>query len=194
MSNSAKLPEHSAERTVSVPLCVILVRKDIQSEWSDHVWQPVGVALDAPKGVHGKIRRAGEGWTEFFMECEPLELYRKDAPAYRESLDAGDGSLWVVLAEQDDLEETLPYYVQTVTASAYEAQDYLDSGEVIVEAVEMPKLLRSFIADYVERCPPEEKFIKRKQKKKYHQDHTFGQQSLHEIRDLEERRTRKKRH
>jgi len=172
-----------------VPMCVILARKEIQSQWSDYIWEPVGVALDAPKGVNGKIREQGDGWTHFFMECDPLELHRKDAPAYIESLrQENGGSLWVVLAEEDDIEQSLPYYVQLVTASAYEAQDYLDSGELIVEVVEMPELLKAFVSDYVSRCPEEEKFIKRKQKKKYQEEHTFGQQPLYEIRDLEKKR------
>lgn len=168
-----------------VPICVILARKKITSPWSEYSWEPVSVVLDAPSGVNGKIREQGNGWTHYFMECEPLELHRKDAPAYVESLQQeNEGSLWIVLGEEDDFEQPLPYYVQLVTASAYEAQDYLDSGELIVEVVDMPGQLREYISDYVARCPEEEKFIKRKQKKKYHEEHTFGQQSLHEIRCL----------
>lgn len=189
MTTNQTVFEESARRTEYVPLCVILARKDIQSRWSDHVWEPVGVVLNPPKGVNGKVREEGDGWTHFFMECAPLELHRKDAPAYVESLQQGNkGHLWVVLGEEDDVEEPLPYYVQLVTASPYEAQDYLDSGELIVEVVEMPDLLRTFISEYVDRCPEEDKFIKRKQKRKYHQEHTFGQQALHEIRDLEKKR------
>lgn len=189
MPDTKTIADESANRIETIPLCVILARKNIQSVWSDYVWEPVGVVLDAPKGVHGKIRQEGKSWTHYFMECEPLELHRKDAPAYIESLaQENGGSLWVVLGEEDDVEEPLPYYVQLVTASPYEAQDYLDSGELIVEVVEMPQLLRAFIKDYVERCPDEETFIKRKQKRKFHQEHTFGQQSLLEIRNLEKKR------
>ncbi len=173
----------------TIPLCVILLRKDIQSQWTDYVWEPIGVALDAPRGVHGKIRHEGDGWVHYLLECDPLELHRKDAPAYREGLaQEGKALLWVVLGEEGDPDSLLPYYVQLVTASPYEAQDYLDSGELIVEAVDMPELLRKHIEDYVAHCPQEEQFIKRKQKKKYRDDHSFGQQSLHEIRDLEKKR------
>jgi len=189
MPPSGNLPDTAVKQTEKVPLCVILARKNIQSQWSDYVWEPVAVVLDAPQGVNGKIAEEGDGWTHYFMECDPLELHRKDAPAYLESLrQDNEGSLWVVLGEEDDVEAPLPYYVQLVTASAYEAQDYLDSGELIVEVVEMPELLKAFVADYVTRCPPEEKFIKRKQKKKFHDGHSFGQQPLHEIRDLEKKR------
>lgn len=185
--------DDGSEQVVSlvetVSLCVILARKSIASKWADHVWEPVSVVLDAPPGVHGKIRETGDGWTHYFMECDALELYRKDAPAYRENLaHEGPGSLWVVLGEEDDVTEELPYYVQLVTASPYEAQDYLDSGELIVEIVPMPALLAAFIEDYVSHCPEEEAFIKRKQKKKYDDEHSFGHQSLHEIRALSKKR------
>jgi len=189
MTETGQLEEYSAKRVETVPCCVILARKEVESPWADYTWEPVSVVLDAPQGVHGKIASQGEGWTHYFMECNPLELHRKDAPAYRECIQDGDkASLWVVLAEDDDVEEELPYYVQLVTASPYEAQDYLDSGELIIEAVDMPELLRAFIKDYVERCPPEEEFIKRKQKKKFHEEHSFGQQSLHEIRQFTKKR------
>jgi len=189
MAKPGPLEENAVKRVETVPLCVILARKNADSPWADYTWEPVSVVLDAPKGVHGKIAREGDGWTHYFMECSPMELHRKDAPAYRECVHEEDkASLWVVLAEEDDGKETLPYYVQLVTASPYEAQDYLDSGELLVEAVEMPELLRAYIKDYVERCPGEEEFIKRKQKKKFHEDHNFGQQPLHEIRQLEKKK------
>jgi len=189
MTQSNPSASQQVKQVEYVPLCVILARKEIQSKWSEYVWEPVGVVLDPPTGINGKIREMGDGWTHFFMECEPLELHRKDAPAYRESLQQDSkGSLWIVLGENDDVEEVLPYYVQLVTASAYEAQDYLDSGELIVEVVDMPENLRNFIRDYVDKCPEEEKFIKRKQKKKFHEEHNFGQQPLDEIRTLEKKR------
>ena len=189
MTDKASTMRYQAKRVETVPLCVILARRDAHSPWTDYIWEPVSVVLDAPAGVHGKICREGDGWTQFFMECDPLELHRKDAPAYRECLAEGENaSLWVILQEDDDPESDLPFSVQLVTASPFEAQDYLDSGELLVETVPMPQLLRAFIADYVENCPPEEKFIKRKQKKKFDDSYTFGQQSLHEIRDLEKKR------
>ncbi len=189
MSEQIEVTGEVVSKTETVRLCVVVARKSIESAWSDYVWQPVGVMLDPPNGIHGKIREEIDGQIHYFMECEPLELHPKDAPAYRENLELEqEGSLWVVLGEADDSAESLPYYVQLVTASPYEAQDYLDSGELIVEAVEMPHLLRDFLADYVLHCPDEEKFIKRKQKKMFHKDHRFGQQSLHEIRALEKKR------
>ncbi|MCP4320167.1 MAG: DUF3305 domain-containing protein [Hyphomicrobiales bacterium] len=167
----------------------MIMRKPIDSPWSEYVWDPVDVMLDPPAGIHGKIREGNGEQTYFFLECDPLELHRKDAPAYRENLlQKGDGLLWIVLGEVGDDNETLPYYIQLVTASPFEAQDYLDSGELIVGTVKMPKSLRTFLENYVQLCPAEEEFIKRKQKNKYRDVHNFGQQPLHEIRQLKSKR------
>ncbi len=182
-------PEHLEEIPIGhvelVPLCVILARKDAQSQWADYIWEPVSVMLDPPPNMHGKIHSTGPDRTEYFIECEPLELHRKDAPAYRENFQMQERpSLWVVLNDEDDAEADLPFNVHLVTASPYEAQDYLDSGELVVGTIEMPETLRLFLEGYIDACPPEEEFIKRKQKRKYHEDHTFGQQPLHEVRAL----------
>lgn len=178
-----------AKKVEYIPLCVILERKNVVSPWAEHIWRPVSVVLDAPPGVQGKIRQEGDGWRHYFLECDPLELHRKDAEAYRDGLfHQAKASLWVVMQENEDADSALPYNVQLVTASPFEAQDYLDSGEQIVEVVDMPEALREFVEHYVDLCPEEEKFIKRKQNKKFHEDHRFGQQSLHEIRALEKKR------
>ena len=51
-----------------------------------------------------------------------------------------------------------------VTASAFEAQDYMDSGEEIVEAVPMPDELIAWLAAFVEHHHVEEVFKKRKRR------------------------------
>ena len=187
MAEAQLMMDQSVEKVLLVALCVIVARKKAQSPWADYIWQPVGVVLDAPANVHGKILQEGDGWVHYFAECDPLELHRKDAPAYRECLQQEDGgSLWVVLGEAEDGQ--MPYFVHLVTASPYEAQDYLDSGELCVEVVDMPEQLRLLISDYVDRCPAEENFIKRKQKKKFDDDHSFGQQPIQELRELEKKR------
>ena len=57
--------------------------------------------------------------------------------------------------------------MHVITASsAYEAQDYLDSGEEIVEPVPMPDGLIAWIKDFTDTHFVEEPFIKRKRDKK----------------------------
>jgi len=54
--------------------------------------------------------------------------------------------------------------VSAVTASAYEAQDALDSGENIVEAVPIPATLAAWIKEFVDMHYIEEPFKKRRRK------------------------------
>ena len=53
-----------------------------------------------------------------------------------------------------------------VTASPYEAQDYTDSGEELVERVPMPEGVQAWVWEFIERFHVEETFIKRKRDKK----------------------------
>ena len=52
--------------------------------------------------------------------------------------------------------------VLLATASPYETQDYLDSGEELVELVPMPEGLVALIRDFVAEHHHEEEFVKRR--------------------------------
>lgn len=59
-----------------------------------------------------------------------------------------------------------PLDLVLVTVSPYEAQDYADSGEEIIEKVPMPPALRVWLQDFVDANHHEEPFKKRKRDKK----------------------------
>ena len=63
-------------------------------------------------------------------------------------------------SEDPDAEHDVEVFA--VTASAFEAQDYLDTSEDIVEAVPMPPSLIAWLSDFVGRHHKEEKFVKRR--------------------------------
>ena len=96
------------------------------------------------------------------------------------NLDVPKGEIHGIVGENGAGKSTL----MSILYGFYEA----DSGEILVEVVDMPAALRAMIESFVAQCPPEEEFIKRKQKKKFSEEHTFGQQSFHEIRELEKKR------
>ena len=73
-------------------------------------------------------------------------------------------SIYVVMRDNPD--NTPPFDVILATASAYEAQDYADSGEEIVEKVQMPEGVVAWVRDFVKAHHVEETFIKRKRDKK----------------------------
>jgi hypothetical protein len=60
----------------------------------------------------------------------------------------------------------MPYEVLLATASPYQAQDYADSGEELVEKVPMPEGVVAWVRDFVEKHHEEEEFVKRRRDKK----------------------------
>ena len=96
----------------------------------------------------------------------PLELHRAEVEAYRVSLTMDPPAVFVVLRSDEAVTADRGYMVHAVTASAYEAQDYLDSGEEIVEPVPMPPGLIAWVRDFTDTHFAEEPFIKRKRDKK----------------------------
>ena len=93
----------------------------------------------------------------------PLELYVSDTEAYVHELQTRAPSVYIVLSPDDGSPDT-PWKVSLVTASPYEAQDYCDSAEVMVEKVPMPEGMQAWVADFVTRHHEEETFVKRKRK------------------------------
>jgi len=84
--------------------------------------------------------------------------------AYLTTLSMEPPSVYVVLRPAEDADH--PHEVEpfAVTASAFEAQDYLDSGEETVEPVLAPPGLVAWIREFTEAHHVEEEFKKRKRR------------------------------
>jgi hypothetical protein len=89
-------------------------------------------------------------------------VHRAETESYLVALSTDPPSVYVVLRATDDPEAERDVEVFAVTASAYEAQDFDDSGEEIVEAVAMPPSLIAWLSDFVGRHHKQEKFFKRR--------------------------------
>jgi hypothetical protein len=92
----------------------------------------------------------------------PLTLHRAETEAYRVALSNTPPVVFVVLRQAEVPTGPEPLVVHTVTASPYEAQDYLDTGEEIVEPVPMPPALVAWVSDFVARHHVETPFVKRR--------------------------------
>ena len=95
-------------------------------------------------------------------ELERVCQGRTDTEAYRVALTNDPPSVYVVLRRAEGSGAPYEYEVFCATASAFEAQDYLDSGEEIVEPVPMPPALVGWLSAFVERHHVEEEFRKRR--------------------------------
>ncbi len=146
----------------SVPVGVVLRRTPGVTRWQKWSWTASAVLPGAAPADWRELRREGDA-VEYHAATEMLELHGADAEAYLHGLQAQTPSIYVILREGMGEQ---PMDVVLVTASPYEAQDYTDSGEEIVEKVPMPPLLRAMVEDFVDRFYEEETFVKRKRDKK----------------------------
>jgi hypothetical protein len=132
------------------------------TRWAKHIWKAVAVLPGATNASWKEMRREGDA-VEYHAATVNLELHRTDTDAYLSGLSARDPAIYVVMrAALDDN----PLDVVLATASPYEAQDYADTGEELVEKVSMPEGLIAFIRDFVEMHHEDEVFIKRRRDKK----------------------------
>ncbi len=152
---------HNPKMYETLQLGVVLRKTPGVTRWVSHHWTASGVLPGAGPADWRELRREGDA-VEFHAATLKLELHGADTEAYVHGLQAKIPSVYVVMRpnEDDGLEVLL------VTASPYEAQDYTDSGEEIVEKVPMPPALLAWVQNFVERFHEDEEFIKRKRDKK----------------------------
>lgn len=148
-------------REVSMPVGVIIRRTPSTSRWIDWNWRPVALLPGAPP-ADWKLLRKEDDAAEFHASTVELTLHRAETEAYRVGISSDPPCAWVVLAPIEDPDHDRDFFVRLVTASPYEAQDCLDSGEEIVEAVPMPPGLVAWVRDFVKTRHVDEPFRKRK--------------------------------
>ncbi|WP_137700884.1 DUF3305 domain-containing protein [Marimonas lutisalis] len=145
-----------------MPVGVVLRKAPGVTKWVPWNWTATAVLPGAGPVEWRELRREGEA-VEYHAATVTLELHGAETEAYLHGLSAEVPSLYVVLR---DGEGDYPLDVVLVTASPYEAQDYTDSGEEIVEKVPMPHGLVAWIRDFVEAYHEDEAFVKRRRDKK----------------------------
>ncbi|WP_415922714.1 DUF3305 domain-containing protein [Tateyamaria sp. SN6-1] len=145
-----------------MPLGVVLRRLPGVTRWASYSWKAVAVLPGAGPADWQELRREGEA-VEYHAATLPLDLHGAETEAYLHGLSAEVPSIYVVMRECSGDQ---PLEMLLVTASPYEAQDYTDSGEEIVEKVPMPAGLMAWVQGFVTDFHEDEVFIKRKRDKK----------------------------
>lgn len=153
------------ERSVRMPLGVVVERRKSTSRWQDWMWRPVSVILGAPPlGPEWRELLRGETWTHYHAANLPLELHRAETEAYLLNLAQQPPRIYVVLRPAT-APAPAPYRPLLITASPVEAEGYLASGDEIVEGVPMPAAVVAWLRDFVDRHHVERPFVKRKRKR-----------------------------
>lgn len=150
---------------VTLPLGIVIRRTPSASRWVPYSWQAVALLPGAAQAEWQVLREEGDA-VEFHAATVPLELWRTDTEAYLTTLSARVPSIGVVMRESERADSDHPYDILLATASAYEFQDYADSGEELLELVPMPEGLVAFLRDFVEAHHEDEIFVKRRRDKK----------------------------
>ena len=149
------------EKTAELPIGVVLRKQPGVTRWAKWVWRAVAVLPGAGPADWRELRRDGEA-VEYHAATCTLEVHRADTESYLVALSNDPPCVYVILRSSEDPDAAQDIEVFMVTASAYEAQDYLDSGDDIVEAVPMPPSLIAWLSEFVGRHHKEEKFVKRR--------------------------------
>lgn len=147
----------------TIPLGVVVRRTPGVTRWAKFAWKVSAVMPGAGPAEWKELRTEGEA-TEFHAATLPLTLYVSDAEAYAHELQARTPSVYVVLRPNEARDDT-PWSVALATVSPYEAQDYCDSAEELVEKVTMPEGLHAWVANFVDTHYEEEAFVKRRRNK-----------------------------
>ena len=149
---------HNPDKYRTMPVGIVLRKTPGVTRWAAWHWTASAVLPGAPPADWRVIRQEGAA-VEYHAATLTLELHGAETEAYVHGLGARDPSVYVVMRPK--LGE-IPLEVVLVTASPYEAQDYCDSGEDIVEKVPMPVGLIAWVRDFVDEFHEDEVFIKRR--------------------------------
>ncbi len=168
-------PERSIDKSeVSIPLGIVVERRESAHPWADCVWMPVSVFMNADTDVKWQEMMKSPGCVRYHAGTLLLTLHRKETEALRSNLMLPIPELYIVLQEDENPHAEFPYVAHAVTASEYDAQDMMDAGDDIVEKVAMPEAVAVFIQAFVEEHHVEEEFIKRKRDRLKLEDQKFG--------------------
>lgn len=174
----------------SVPLGVVLEKRAVENRWIKHAWRAVAVIPGAPaldaEGPWRSLRSGKDGggdgdgdWEHFHAGTLSCDLFRKETEGYKVNLSQEPPRVFVVLRAGADLEVAHEWVPVHVTVCPYEAQDFLDSGEDLVEPVVMPPDLVAFVQAFVDRHHVDQPFYKRKRKPHDPRKVGFGKRSEH---------------
>ncbi len=157
---------------IEMPLGVVIRKTPGVTRWAKWSWAAVGVLPGAPDANWSVLRREGDS-VEYHAATLPLTLWAAEAEAYVTNLNDAVPSIYLVLRNEvqgddvqgDDVQGDVPLHAVLVTASPYEAQDYADTGEDIVEKIPMTDGLIAWVRDFTALHHEHEQFVKRKRNK-----------------------------
>lgn len=170
-------------KQIEMPVGIVIEKRPSQSRWISHTWKPVAILPGAaPTSEWRLLSRTDDGVETYHIATLPILLHRKETEAYLVNLSTNPPCVYVVLEENADPDDPDAPDVAAVraTVSPFEAQDFLDTGEDIVEPVAMPEGMIAWLKEFADRHHVQEIFKKRKRKPHTEEEARFGKQ-LHPV-------------
>ena len=140
---------------------VVLERRRIVHPWQDHSWRALAVVPGAPDIAAPRCLGEGDGWAHYHAATLDIELFTSETEGYRYNLSQAAPVVYALWRRENDEPEGWPA-VFHVTVCPYEAQDYLDGGDVVAEGLPMPEVIALWVAGYVARHHVDQPFEKRR--------------------------------
>ncbi len=144
----------------SMPVGIVLERRETDHEWEKVAWTAVAVIPGAPAVEQWRVVDRGDGWIRYHAATLALDIHRKDTEGYKYNLGNTPPRIYLVLRYDDEAEHGIAPFL--ATACPYEAQAYLDGDEDMVEPVAMPEIVAHWLGEFVERHHVDEPHYKRK--------------------------------
>ena len=121
----------------SLPLGIVVRKSPGVTRWAPWAWKVVAVLPGAGPARWRELRREADA-VDYHAGTLELVLFSTDTESYRVTLAARRPGIAVVLRDNADPGSDKPFEPVLVTASAFEGQDYMDSGDGLIELVPMP--------------------------------------------------------
>jgi hypothetical protein len=144
----------------SMPLGIVVRKTPGVTRWAAWAWKVVAVLPGAGPANWKVLRREGDA-VEYHAATLTLDLWSSDTEAYLVGLSAKVPGVGVILRDSTEPDAEMPFQPAFVTASPYETQDYMDSGDGLIEQVPMPAGLIAWVSEFAAAHHIEEQFIKR---------------------------------
>lgn len=150
---------HNPDMYATMPLGVVMRRSPGVTRWADWAWKAVAVLPGAGPAAWRELRAEGD-IVEYHAATLTLELHGAETESYLHGLSSREPAIYVVFRESPQAD--CPLEAVLATASPYEAQDYADNGEDIVEKIPMPAGLVAWVRDFALSYHKDEEFKKRR--------------------------------
>ena len=168
------------DKEVTMHVGIVVECRAVDNPWIDHSWKPVAVVPGLSDVSEWRELEKGKDWTRYLCASLPVTLNHRETEAYQLNLLSEVPVIYVVLRPSEDDESEHEVAAMNASASPYDAQDFLDSGDDIVEGVPMPAEMLAWISDFLDEHHVEVEFKKRKRGPKKIEEEKFGKR-LHPI-------------